>query len=475
VDKDSVKDFFISYNKADRLWAEWIAWQLEEDGYTTVLQAWDFRPGSNFILEMNRAATEAIRTIAVLSPDYLSARYTQPEWAVALANDPTGENGTLLPVRVRECDLHGLLPQIIYIDLVGLEESVAKNVLLAQVSRERAKPANQPAFPITALRSVTEQPQFPTVTYTGEAESQELSAKARTDNKGPARSALPKEPSLGPLVFKLCNRGQQVSTFADNFISNLKNRMGVPQFYFVHGEEQECHDSLIERLAHTEIQRVAEKQWGEQRAVVILKKPVWPHEGEWQERQRELQRLLFSEFDPAYMEDDLSAKALHKLTSQLLTPLIIIRHNIHVSNWNIPTKELLVWYVNYWAEIKSQRCEPQFIIFFSIIYPNIQSHSWWKALLPFSRFDKGDIQRELQEICARHNAGCPCIMLKELSPPKQYDVGDWFKRHNIYDVKTQGEFLDRLFKTNPKNISMAEIEHELRKIHQSFVKERGYA
>ncbi|MGA9350971.1 MAG: TIR domain-containing protein [Anaerolineae bacterium] len=27
-----MKDFFISYNSADRTWAEWIAWQLEE-GY----------------------------------------------------------------------------------------------------------------------------------------------------------------------------------------------------------------------------------------------------------------------------------------------------------------------------------------------------------------------------------------------------------------------------------------------------------
>jgi hypothetical protein len=25
-----MKDFFISYNKADRQWAEWIAWQLQE-------------------------------------------------------------------------------------------------------------------------------------------------------------------------------------------------------------------------------------------------------------------------------------------------------------------------------------------------------------------------------------------------------------------------------------------------------------
>ena len=50
-----MKDFFISYNKADRRWAEWIAWQLENTGYTTVLQDWDFRPGANFLLEMQDA------------------------------------------------------------------------------------------------------------------------------------------------------------------------------------------------------------------------------------------------------------------------------------------------------------------------------------------------------------------------------------------------------------------------------------
>jgi hypothetical protein len=33
------KDFFISYTRTDREWAEWIAWQLEEAGYATVLQA----------------------------------------------------------------------------------------------------------------------------------------------------------------------------------------------------------------------------------------------------------------------------------------------------------------------------------------------------------------------------------------------------------------------------------------------------
>jgi hypothetical protein len=40
-----MKDFFISYNHADRSWSEWIAWQLEEKKYTIIIQDWDFQPG----------------------------------------------------------------------------------------------------------------------------------------------------------------------------------------------------------------------------------------------------------------------------------------------------------------------------------------------------------------------------------------------------------------------------------------------
>ena len=70
-----MKDFFISYTKVDRTWAEWIAWQLEEAKYSVVIQAWDFRPGSNFVQSMQQAAPEAERTIAVFSPDYLTSLF----------------------------------------------------------------------------------------------------------------------------------------------------------------------------------------------------------------------------------------------------------------------------------------------------------------------------------------------------------------------------------------------------------------
>jgi tetratricopeptide (TPR) repeat protein len=148
--KDAAKDFFVSYTKADRAWAEWIAWQLEAEGYTTVLQAWDFSPGSNFVLEMNQAAQSASRTVALLSPEYFESHFTQPEWAAAFAQDPTGEQGKLLPIRVKACILPRLLAQVEYIDFVDLDESGAKAALRAGIARTRLRPSTAPSFPGSA-------------------------------------------------------------------------------------------------------------------------------------------------------------------------------------------------------------------------------------------------------------------------------------------------------------------------------------
>lgn len=62
--------FFVSYNKADRAWAEWAAWILEEASHKVVIQAWDFRPGGNFVLDMQRAAAVADKTILILSDNF---------------------------------------------------------------------------------------------------------------------------------------------------------------------------------------------------------------------------------------------------------------------------------------------------------------------------------------------------------------------------------------------------------------------
>lgn len=296
------------------------------------------------------------------------------------------------------------------------------------------------------------------------------------NSRAVTRRAAPQgEINLGPFVPKMCDRSPQVSAFTDFFFASLKHHPGVPQIYFVHGEERECHDSLIERLIHTQIKHIAEKEWGEQRSVVAFKKARWAYEGDLAELQRELKRTIFMEFDPTYMGEDLSATSLSKLASSLLSPLIVIRHNIYAEHWNKLTGELIAWYFTYWADIKRPASGPQFLIFLNIIYPKIQATSRWKAWLASRRFDKKRVRMELQELSSSRNAGCLSLVLKELSPPKQFEVGDWFSHYNIYDEKLQGEILKKIFKPDDKQIGMADIEHELQKIHQEFIKERQYS
>ena len=145
------KDFFISYTSSDQQWAQWIAYELEDAGYSTVMQAWDFHSSGNFVLEMHRALLNCDRTISVLSPAYERSGFSQAEWAAAFKEDPTGENGKLIPIRIEDYEPGGLLGPIVYIDLVGVDEDEAKERLRSEVSAicegGRRKPKSPPEFP----------------------------------------------------------------------------------------------------------------------------------------------------------------------------------------------------------------------------------------------------------------------------------------------------------------------------------------
>jgi hypothetical protein len=145
---DSVaKDFFVSYTAADKAWATWIAYVLEADGYAVMIQEWDFRPGSNFAAEMDKALKQCPRMIAVLSPAYLKARFPTAEWTAVFASDPEGAKNALVPIMVEECRPEGLLSQVVQIRIHGLDEAAARKQILEGVRRERNKPATPPPFP----------------------------------------------------------------------------------------------------------------------------------------------------------------------------------------------------------------------------------------------------------------------------------------------------------------------------------------
>lgn len=145
---DEMKDFFISYNKKDKEFAKWIAGTLEEYGYTIIIQAWDFEAGNNFILEMHNAIKDSGKIILVLSENYLNSEYCQAEWSAFFNTDPSGKMKNLLPIRISDVKPNGLLSNIVYIDLFGLNEKESIGKLLNGIGHTQ-NPRTKPKFPAT--------------------------------------------------------------------------------------------------------------------------------------------------------------------------------------------------------------------------------------------------------------------------------------------------------------------------------------
>lgn len=141
--------FFVSYTGVDVGWAEWVAWTLEAAGHETLIQAWDFGPGSHFVGEMQRALSGDRRTVAVLSAAYLESAFASEEWQAVWAANPDGAKRLLLVVRVEDCERPGLLRLVVSVDLFDVDREVGRRRLLDAIKLGRRKPKTEPTYPAT--------------------------------------------------------------------------------------------------------------------------------------------------------------------------------------------------------------------------------------------------------------------------------------------------------------------------------------
>jgi hypothetical protein len=90
-------DFFISHAGRDTAWAEWLAWQLQEAGYSVELDVWDWAPGQDFVIRMSAALERADRLLAVCTEAYFASAFGGAEWRAAFAGSAAAE-GRIVPV-----------------------------------------------------------------------------------------------------------------------------------------------------------------------------------------------------------------------------------------------------------------------------------------------------------------------------------------------------------------------------------------
>ena len=142
-------DFFVSHAGADRAWAEWVAWQLIDAGYSVELDVWDWAAGQNFVTAMSDALARADRVVALFSAAYFEReRYTTEEWSAAVVHVPGAAERRLVPVRVEQVpaeNVPAVLRPLIARDVFG-DEQAARRALLEAVAGP-GRPVRKPGFP----------------------------------------------------------------------------------------------------------------------------------------------------------------------------------------------------------------------------------------------------------------------------------------------------------------------------------------
>lgn len=142
-----MKNFFVSYTGADLNCATWVAEILEGAKYTVTIQAWDFRPGDNFVSKINEALVECQKLIVILSENYLKSKWCEAEWTSKLTEQISLNERRIIPIRIEPVDLKGVLSPIVYIDIVDKSEEEAKKEILNGIRNDSLRVSNgYPAY-----------------------------------------------------------------------------------------------------------------------------------------------------------------------------------------------------------------------------------------------------------------------------------------------------------------------------------------
>ncbi|HLK79215.1 MAG TPA: FxSxx-COOH system tetratricopeptide repeat protein [Streptosporangiaceae bacterium] len=137
-------DFWLSYAGRDQDWADWIAWQLVNAGYSVELDAWGRTADRTPAIVTAEALGRADQMLMLFSAAYFQ------QWTVASPDSPAGpDQSRLVGLRVEPANAGQLPPglrSVVCHDVFGLPEEEAQRSLLEAVGTP-GRPGQRSGFP----------------------------------------------------------------------------------------------------------------------------------------------------------------------------------------------------------------------------------------------------------------------------------------------------------------------------------------
>jgi tetratricopeptide (TPR) repeat protein len=143
-------DIFISYAAVDRMWAEWIAGEANDAGLRASMREIDSQPFPEPGNDPPSFLSNTSRAIVLLSEDYIASVKSATTWKTLAAREPVGGRPFIVPLRLDNVRLEAPFDEHIPIDLSGLHEQRAIDVV-----REALQ---QPVYPRSATPTEPDAP-----------------------------------------------------------------------------------------------------------------------------------------------------------------------------------------------------------------------------------------------------------------------------------------------------------------------------
>lgn len=418
MEEQKKKDFFISHSSIDKEYAEWIAWTLEEAGYSTLIDSWDFPSGKSFVKCMQEGLVCSERIVIVASPDYWKADFTQAEWEYFYKLDPKSENQAIIIVKIKTCTVDAVLSTRINTGLIdSTEEGEAKHKLLNGLpgdiqkinSQQRNPPKSKPPFPPAQLKK--------------------SSQNHICDKK---------------FLYRLGNLNQidQRNHFIEHVPWEVCLSNGKTQGFIVAGPQQELPEIIVFTLSHILSEWMADECVGETPEITKLTS------GNWKMYEKRPEEFLWKRFK--LTTDIQNVKSLedrkHQIKAVLETKTTCQIFYREIQSDESRNQQFLLDMLMAWAGLDLQEDSPSHFLLLICETDSIgdeQESTLWKQKL---------------KVLLEHNDRHQAMLPPQTSPTIHEDLRNWMKLWDI-DLAYRERIIARF--AGKANMPFLQLKNEL--------------